>query len=185
MAGLALHVASRIEQAAEPGGILLSAACNELTSQYCDTRSAGTRALKGIVAPVEVFRLFGLKPGAAKDRFRDENLLQLRGREKELGIISGPCWMPSAELAASSAWSPRLASARAACATSSANGVASVGSMFRSAGSRLQQGHPTVPVLEPMRALFRIIPLTEVATARRQIAEKLLALGPSFEKNRR
>ena len=39
---------------------------------------------------------------------------------------------------------------------------------------------PLLPVLELMRALFRITPLTDAATARRQIAEKLLALGPSF-----
>ena len=39
---------------------------------------------------------------------------------------------------------------------------------------------PLLPVLELMRALFRITPLMTAATARRQIEEKLLALDPSF-----
>jgi adenylate cyclase len=37
--GITLHIASRIEQAAEPGGILLSATCRELVGAYCDTHS--------------------------------------------------------------------------------------------------------------------------------------------------
>ena len=63
--GITLHIASRLEQAADPGGILMSATCRELVGAYCDTLTAGWRLLKGIPAPVEVFRLIGLKTGSA------------------------------------------------------------------------------------------------------------------------
>src|SRR5918993_1367948 len=58
--GITLHIASRLEQVAEPGAILLSAACRDLAGAYCETEPVGWRPLKGIPAPVEVFRLVGL-----------------------------------------------------------------------------------------------------------------------------
>jgi class 3 adenylate cyclase len=180
-AGVTVHIASRIEQAAEPGGILLSAACRELAGQYCDTRSAGTRALKGIPGPVEVFRLLGLKHGVASDRFRDESLSQLRGREKELGILKQA--LLDAERRAGSAIgvvaAPGIGKSRLCYEFSEWCRERRV-DVFEARAHIFGKATPLLPVLELMRALFRIAPLTEAATARRQIAEKLLALGPSF-----
>ena len=180
-AGITLHIASRMEQAAEPGGILLSATCRELVDAYCDTCFAGTRALKGIAGSVEVFRLLGLKPGVASDRFRDKSLLTLRGREKELGILKQA--LLDAEQGAGSAIgivaAPGIGKSRLCyefvewCRDRQVD-------VFEARAHVFGKATPLLPVLELMRALFRITPLTEAATARRQIAEKLLALGPSF-----
>jgi class 3 adenylate cyclase/tetratricopeptide (TPR) repeat protein len=179
--GITLHIASRLEQAAEPGGILLSAACRELVGAYCDTRLAGTRVLKGIAAPVEVFRLLGLKPGGASDRFRDESLVQMRGRERELGILKRA--LLDAEQGAGSAIgivaAPGIGKSRL-CYEFSEWCRARQVDVFEARAHIFGKATPLLPVLELMRALFRITPLMEAATARRQIEEKLLALDPSF-----
>jgi class 3 adenylate cyclase/tetratricopeptide (TPR) repeat protein len=179
--GITLHIASRIEQAAEPGGILLSAACRDLVSAYCDTRQVGTRVLKGIAAPVEVFRLLGLKPGVASDRFRDENLVQMRGRESEFGILKRA--LLDAEQGAGSAIGivavPGIGKSRLCYEFSEWCRERQV-DVFEARAHIFGKATPLLPVLELMRALFRITPLMEAATARRQIEEKLLALDPSF-----
>jgi adenylate cyclase len=179
--GLTLHIASRIEQAAEPEGILLSAACHELVGAYCDTRLAGTRVLKGIAAPVEVFRLLGLKPGGATDRFRDESLVQMRGREAEFGILKQA--LLDAERGAGSAIgvvaAPGIGKSRL-CYEFSEWCRARQVDVFEARAHIFGKATPLLPVLELMRAFFRITPLMEAAKARRQIEEKLLALDPSF-----
>ena len=179
--GITLHIANRIEQAAEPGGILLSGACRELVGAYCDTRPAGTRVLKGIAMPIEVFRLLGLKPGVASDRFRDESLVQMRGRERELGILKRA--LLDAEQGAGSAIGivavPGIGKSRL-CYEFSEWCRARQVDVFEARAHIFGKATPLLPVLELMRALFRITPPMEAATARRQIEEKLLALDPSF-----
>jgi adenylate cyclase len=179
--GVTLHIASRIEQAAEPGGILLSAACQELVVAYCDTRFVGTRALKGIAAPVEVFRLLGLKPGGASDRFRDESVVQMRGREWELSVLKRR--LLDAERGAGSAIGivavPGLGKSRL-CYEFSEWCRARQVDVFEARAHIFGKATPLLPILELMRTLFRITPLMESATARRQIEKKLLALDPSF-----
>jgi adenylate cyclase len=179
--GITLHIASRIEQAAEPGGILLSATCRELVGAYCDTRSEGTRVLKGIAAPFDVFRLLGLKPGVASDRFRDESLVQMRGRERELAILKRA--LLHAEQGAGSAIGivavPGIGKSRLCYEFSEWCRERHV-DVFEARAHIFGKATPLLPVLELMRALFRITPLMTAATARRQIEEKLLALDPSF-----
>lgn len=71
--GITLHIASRLEQAAEEGTILLSAACRDLVVAHSDTEPAGWRQFKGMPDPIEVFRLTGLRLGGASNRFRDSS----------------------------------------------------------------------------------------------------------------
>ena len=88
--GMTLHIASRMEQAADPGGILMSAACRELVVNECDTQPGGARHLKGIATSVDVFRLVGLKPEIGSERFREAGLTRLRGRSVSLPSSSRP-----------------------------------------------------------------------------------------------
>jgi adenylate cyclase len=179
--GITLHIASRIEQAAEPGGILLSAACRELVGAYCDTRLAGTRMLKGITTPVEVFHLLGLKPGGGNERFRDESLVRMRGRENEFGILKQA--LLDAEQGAGSAIGivavPGIGKSRL-CYEFSAWCRKRQVDVFEARAHIFGKATPLLPVLELMRAFLGITPLMEAATARRQIEEKLVAIDPSF-----
>jgi class 3 adenylate cyclase/tetratricopeptide (TPR) repeat protein len=179
--GMTVHVASRMEQAAEPGGICLSPQCGALVSSYCDIESVGVRTLKGVPGTVEVFRLIGLKPMKGSVQFRDRRLSRLRGRESELVFLQRA-----------------LQDAR--------GGMASVIGIAGSAGvgkSRLcyefgewcraqqidvlearahifDRATPLLPMLEMMRAHFRIDTGMEPQAARGQVEEKLSALDPSF-----
>lgn len=179
--GITLHIASRIEQAAEPGGIFLSAACRDLVSAYCDTESAGTRQLKGIPTPIEVFRLLGLKPGVASDRFRDERLVPMRGRERDLGILKQA--LLDAEQAAGSAIgvvaSPGIGKSRLCYEFGEWCRQQHV-EVFEARAHVFGKATPLQPLLELMRAMFRLTPALEPATARRQIEDKLLPLDPAF-----
>jgi len=49
--GLTTHLAARMEQLAEPGSILLSAATLELTEGYVEVKSLGPLPVKGLPAP--------------------------------------------------------------------------------------------------------------------------------------
>ncbi len=179
--GMTVHVASRMEQVAEPGGICLSPQCHALVSAYCDTELAGTRTLKGLPGTVEVFRLIGLKPIIGSLQFRDIKLSRLRGRESELAVLQHS-----------------LQDAK--------RGIASVIGIAASAGvgksrlcyefgewCRAQQidvlearahifgrSTPLLPVLDMMRAYFRIGAGMEPEAARGKLEEKLTALDPLF-----
>ena len=128
--GLTVHIASRVEQAADPGAICLSPQCRALVSAYCDTASVGMRVLKGIPAPVEIFRLIGLKPSVASDQFRDSDLPRLRGRERELEVLQRALLDAEKGIGCAIGIAAPPGVGRVACATSSANGAASGRSMF-------------------------------------------------------
>src|SRR5262245_11164386 len=179
--GMTLHIGSRLEQAAEPGGILLSAACRELVDAECDTRPGGARQLKGIARPIEVFRLVGLRPEIGSDRFRDAGLTQLRGRQRELAFLKQA--LLDAERGAGSTIAivalPGVGKSRLCY---------EFGEWCRGRGVDVLEARahvfgrstPLLPMLEVMRAFFHITPALEPAAARRAIEAKLLPLSRSF-----
>ena len=179
--GITLHIASRLEQAAPPGGILMSAACRELAGVHCDTRAEGWRSLKGIPAPVEVFRLTGLKPGAASDRFRSESLAPMRGREGELDMLRRA--VLDAERGASSVIGvmapPGVGKSRLCYELGEWCRQRHI-DVFEACAHVFGRATPLLPILELMRAFFRITPGSDPAAARRLVEEGLLSLDPSF-----
>jgi class 3 adenylate cyclase/tetratricopeptide (TPR) repeat protein len=179
--GITLHIASRIEQAAEPGAILLSAACRELAAAYCDTEPAGWRPLKGIPAPVEVFRLVGLKPGGDSERFRDDGGAPMRGRTAELDILKQA--LLDAERHAGGVIgvmaSPGVGKSRLCYEFGEWCRQRQV-DVFEARAHVFGKATPLLPILELMRALFRISPTMDPALARRQIESRLLSLDASL-----
>ena len=90
VAGIAAHIAARLEQQAEPGCVLLAQHTASLVHGIATLEPMGPLSLKGIAEPVPVYRLLGAasRPswtvrsgGAALARFvgREEELAQLRG----------------------------------------------------------------------------------------------------------
>ena len=61
--GLTVHIASRIEQLAEPGGICISDSCFQLVQAFFDTEPLGAYALRGVTTPMAVHRLVGTASG--------------------------------------------------------------------------------------------------------------------------
>ena len=179
--GMTVHLASRIEQAAEPGNIYISRECRALVEAYCDAVSIGTRALRGIPDPVEIYQLIGTRPAVNSDHFRGAGLTPLRGRAADLDVL-------------------RRAVLDAGHGAASVIGIAAQAGLGKSRlcfefgewcrGRRVQvlearahvlgQATPLRPMLEVLRAFFRISPGLDPAAARQKIAERLQALDPSL-----
>jgi adenylate cyclase len=179
--GMTLHIASRIEQAADVGGILISAACRDLVVNECDTQPGGARHLKGIATSVDVFHLIGLKSEIGSERFREAGLTRLRGRKRELAFLKQA--LVDAEHGRGSAIAivalPGVGKSRLCY---------EFGEWCRSRGVDVLEARahvfgrstPLLPMLEVMRAFFHITPALDAATARRRLEAKLLPLDRSF-----
>src|SRR4029453_11885813 len=179
--GITLHIGSRLEQAAEPGAILMSAACHELAGAYCEAEAAGWRPLKGIPSPVEVFRLVGLKPDGDSERFRDDSAAPMRGRALELDFLKQA--LLDAERHAGSVigiMAPLGVGKSRLCYEFGEWCRQRQVDVFEARAHVFGRATPLLPILELMRALFRIAPTREPPLPPRQIEERLLALDPSL-----
>jgi adenylate cyclase len=65
--GLAIHLASRVQNLAAPGGVAITHDCYSLVTGEVDAEPLGAWQLKGIPEPVEIFRLAGLKGSCATE----------------------------------------------------------------------------------------------------------------------
>lgn len=181
--GLVLHIASRLEREAEPGGILISKECNDLVSDYCETLPAGVRTLRGVPEPITVFRLIGLKPLVVSNRFRTDGLSAFRGRQVELELLKRA--VSDAENNAG-----RVIGIVAHAGMGKSRLCYEFGEWCRQHGVKVLEGRaqvfgesqsmPLLAVLELLRAYFRVTTTLDQEMARARIEERLLALDPSF-----
>ena len=87
--GVAVHLASRMEQMADEGAILLTASTFNEANQFVEATPLGERAVRGLATPVNL-PADGLKHAPASERFRSgPRLSPLSGRERELFRIGG------------------------------------------------------------------------------------------------
>ena len=83
--GVTTHLASRLEQLADPGTTLLSSATLQLAEGYVTVKAHGPVTLKGLGQPVELYELTGA--GSARTRFQaaaTRGLTRFVGRSAEL-----------------------------------------------------------------------------------------------------
>jgi class 3 adenylate cyclase/tetratricopeptide (TPR) repeat protein len=83
--GQTTHVAARLEQMAMPGSVLISSATLELTEGYVAVSALGPRPIKGLERPIEVFEVTA--PGRARSRLQvavARGLSRLVGRDAEV-----------------------------------------------------------------------------------------------------
>ncbi len=86
--GPTVGMAARLEQAASPGQILVSDVLATRVQPYAEVASRGSRAFRGVSAPVEVFELLQAGPHeTALDVERARGLGPLVGREGEIGAL--------------------------------------------------------------------------------------------------
>jgi adenylate cyclase len=179
--GMTVHLASRIEQAAEAGSIYISRQTWALVEPYCDAVSIGVRSLRGIPEPVEIHRLTGLRPMVNSDHFRSGGLTRLHGRDIELGVleqalhdagqggtnvvgIAGPPGVGKSRLGFEfGEWCRR-------------RGVP----VLEGRAHVLGQATPLLPMVDMLRAVLRVSPGMDPAAARQRIAERLREIDPSL-----
>src|SRR2546428_12682346 len=64
--GQTTHLAARMEQLADPGGIVITPDTLALVEGYVEVKSLGPVPLKGLAAPVEVYEGTGAGPARTK-----------------------------------------------------------------------------------------------------------------------
>lgn len=102
VAGSAAHLASRMEQMAEPGDILLTADTVAAARQLIEAVSLGRLPVRGLSELVEVFKLLRLRHAPASVIFRSQpRLSPLIGRSAQLEMLE-------AELTSAAGGSPHV-----------------------------------------------------------------------------
>jgi len=87
--GETVNLAARLQQAAAPGGILISEATMRLAGGYFVLHDAGELTLKGLPAPVRTFTVIGQRRRRARfDLSIERGLTPLVGRHRELELLT-------------------------------------------------------------------------------------------------
>jgi class 3 adenylate cyclase/tetratricopeptide (TPR) repeat protein len=82
------NLAARLQQAAEPGGIVVSEATHRLISGYFDTLAIPDLSLKGKAAPVHAWALVSAREGRTRLEVAvDRGLTPFVGRDRELALV--------------------------------------------------------------------------------------------------
>ncbi|HXG03985.1 MAG TPA: adenylate/guanylate cyclase domain-containing protein [Candidatus Binatia bacterium] len=90
--GETVNLAARLQQAAPPGGVLISEATHRLVSGYFITRDEEETALKGFDRPVRSFLVTGRQRRRARfDLAVERGLTPLVGRTRHLAFLA-ECW---------------------------------------------------------------------------------------------
>ena len=88
-AGANVHLASRMEHLAEAGSILISRETFIAAKKFVEVEPLGAQAIRGIAAPVEVFKLRGLQHAPSSGVFRSGiRLSPLTGRTEQNAALS-------------------------------------------------------------------------------------------------
>jgi serine/threonine protein kinase/predicted ATPase len=88
LVGEARNVAIRLEELAEPGQIVCSAATHRLIRAHFDCTSLGRRKIKGVAQPVELFRVQGVSDArSALEEAGSATLTPLTGRDHEINLL--------------------------------------------------------------------------------------------------
>jgi class 3 adenylate cyclase len=86
--GQTVHLASRMEQMAKPGSVLLTPDALRLAEGYVQVKPLGPASVKGLTAPLEVYEVTGV--GAARSRLQAaaaRGLTRFVGRDKEIELL--------------------------------------------------------------------------------------------------
>jgi len=90
--GLTTNLAARMQQAADPGSILIAPATHQLVDGYFRSRPIGPLRLRGVVEPVDAFVLESEGTIAARlEGSLRRGVSPFRGREAELRLV-GAAW---------------------------------------------------------------------------------------------
>ncbi len=87
-AGANVHLANRLEQLADAGGILVSKETYNAARQFVEVEPLGQQAIRGIAAPIEIFKLRGLQHAPSSGVFRSgRRLSPLTGRTDQFSAL--------------------------------------------------------------------------------------------------
>ena len=180
--GQTTHLASRMEQLADPGSILLTTGTLALAEGFVQTRPLGPTPVKGLAGPVEVYELIGAGP--ARSRLRAaaaRGLTRFVGRAVEMGHLVGAMQRAAAGhgqlvavLGEAGVGKSRLCHEFTHSPDARQCVVLETGAVSYARGSSYS------PVLDLLRQYFRIETRDDHARIREKVGEALVALEPAL-----
>jgi len=180
-AGANVHLANRLEQLADEGCILITKDTYAGAKQFVEVVPLGMQAIRGIAAPVELFRLTKLLNAPASDVFRSgRRLTSLIGRSGQFAALE-------AELAHTVKGNGRVVGVVGEAGIGKSRLCFEFTENCRRQGIRVYEGRvlaharatPFQPVLELLRDIFDIRSKDSVEEARRRVIERSAALSSS------
>jgi len=88
-AGANVHLANRMEQLADAGTVLISKGTYNAAKQFVEVEPLGLQTIRGIAAPIEMFKLRGLQHAPSSGVFRSgRRLSPLTGRSDQSSTLS-------------------------------------------------------------------------------------------------
>jgi class 3 adenylate cyclase/pimeloyl-ACP methyl ester carboxylesterase len=185
--GPTVHLANRLEQLALPGTIRLSAATRRLAEGYLAVESLGLVPVKGSSEPIEVYDLRGAT--GARNRLQalgERGLSPFVGRSAELAVLEDA-------LARAKAGEGRVVGlvgeagvGKSRLGFELSRSAAARGCLVLS-GASVSYGRatPWVPILDLLRAYFRIDSADDERAVREKVTGKALALDASLARTAR
>jgi class 3 adenylate cyclase/tetratricopeptide (TPR) repeat protein len=180
--GATIHLASRLQQLAEPNGICLTEACYRLVHAHCDVRRLGRHPIKGFPETIEVYGLLGLKPAVASQQFRGMNLTSFRGRSHEAAVLQ--CALRRTETGDTQVIGisgPPGSGKSRLCYEFAEYCRTHLIPVFEVRALTYGHARPLQPVLELLRLFFGVLPTDDALEARNRISEQLLGINPKSE----
>ena len=181
-AGVNVHIANRLEQLADEGGILITEATYAAARQFIEAVSLGRQNVRGVAAPIDMYRLVGLRHAPSSGVFRSGGRLSpLTGRNDELSALE-------VELSNTMKGEGRVVGIVGEAGIGKSRICFEFADTCRRRGIRVYETRvlahgratPFQPVLELLRDIFGIRTKEPADVLRRRVTDRLAAL-PSSE----
>jgi class 3 adenylate cyclase/tetratricopeptide (TPR) repeat protein len=181
--GQTAHLAARMEQAASPGSILITAQTFQLAEGYVEVRPLGPMPVKGLVEAVEAYEVTGAGPARSRLQVAAaRGLTRFVGREAELDQLRGALGRASAGRGQIVAVVGEPGVGKSRLLYEFTHSPRPPGWLIVESGS---VSHGTamayLPVIELLRAYFDIENRDQHREIREKVTGKLLALDRALE----
>lgn len=180
-AGASVHVANRLEQLASAGTILISKETYAAAKQFVEVEPLGPQTIRGISAPIELFKLRGLRYAPSSGVFRSgRRLSPLTGRTDQFSTLL-------LELENTMKGDGRVVGIVGEAGIGKSRLCFEFAEHCRGKGIRVYEARvlahgratPFQPVLDLLRDYFGIHIKEEAESSRRRVLDRLTALSSS------
>jgi adenylate cyclase len=182
-AGANVHLASRLEQLADTGSILVSKDTYTAAKQFVEVEPLGLQTIRGIVEPIEIFKLSGLQHAPSSGVFRSGiRLSPLTGRNDQFSALA-------LELENTIKGDGRIVGVVGEAGIGKSRLCFEFAENCRGKGIRVFEARvlahgratPFQPVLELLRDYFGLRVKEQADASRRRVRDRLVALSVSEE----
>src|SRR5262249_2022827 len=180
--GASTHLAARMEQIAQPGTTLITAATLRLVEGLVEVTPLGPVPVKGLAEPVEVFELTGVGPTRSRlHAAASRGVAPLVGRDAERGRVEAILDSAGAGRGAAVALVGEAGVGKSRLTRECVQSRRSSGWLvLEAAAVSYGQGTPFFPVIEVLRGYFAVEPGDDETRVREKVTAKVLGLDPAL-----